>query len=226
MVRKISFTAGIFFLSCRPASSPFKCGIAISRTTTSGRSRSAAFKRERPSSTKPTTEYLGSRRPFSASSNIIWSSASSMRGRVTVLSLRSLHSYLCLNRRDTQWNLGKNFCALSGRRPHRDRSSNKSEALPHSHQSDTRVCVSKGRVKAEACIRYSQADLVGSASDLNISTIRAAVLDHVPQGLLSNPEKAQRDILWNVRQGPALGEIHRNLVLRANFLTKTHQGRR
>src|SRR5580700_6802235 len=198
--------------------------MAISRTTTSGCSRSAAFKRARPSSTKPTTEYAGSSRPFRASSNIRWSSASSTRGLVIVLSLRGLHSYPRLNRGNTQWHLGNNFCALRRRRPHRNHSPNKSKAFSHTHQSDTRVCVSKSRVKSDSCVRDPQANLVGCASNLDGRSIRAAVLDYVPQRFLSDPEKAQRDILWNVGERSALAEIHGDLVFRTHLLTKAHQG--
>src|SRR5271170_4829123 len=81
MVTNNSFTSGSRFLISRAASIPFNIGMVMSRMMRSGLRRVAASTRAFPSSTVPTTAYLGLSRFEKPSSIRAWSSARRIRGR-------------------------------------------------------------------------------------------------------------------------------------------------
>src|SRR5580658_1041810 len=80
MVTNKSFTCGRRFLISRAASIPFNIGMVMSRMMRSGLRRMAASTSALPSSTVPTTAYLGLRRLEKPSSIRAWSSAKRIRG--------------------------------------------------------------------------------------------------------------------------------------------------
>ena len=70
IVRNTSRTSGSSRLSCARASRPFRCGMEMSATITSGRSSRAAFTRARPSSTMPASSNSPSSSPFRPSATM------------------------------------------------------------------------------------------------------------------------------------------------------------
>src|SRR5215831_5642062 len=188
-VKKITLTSGIERMSCRAASRPLSWGMAMSSTTTSGRSFGAASSSARPSATAPTTSHSGSSSLTNASRSNRWSSASKTRGRFT--------SGSCLRCASAQRNTDADPRTVRRFRVDGELAPEREHALAHADESQPALANGQGVVEAGAVVDDTQSDRVGGPAQLDASVLRAAVLDGVRQRLLRDAIEAQRDLRRN-----------------------------
>src|SRR5262249_8189765 len=182
-VRKITFTLGIERLSCRAASRPLSCGMAMSRTTTSGRSFGAASRRARPSATAPTTSQSGSSSFTNASRSSRWSSASRTRGRFTSGSLPWAPSI--------QWNTDADSRTRQRLRVDRDLAAEREYALAHADESETTLAGGQLGIEPGAIVDDPQRDHIVAPAQLDTGVLCAAMLDGIGQRLLRDAIETQ-----------------------------------
>src|SRR5437867_30543 len=158
--------------------------MAMSNTTTSGRSFGAASSSARPSVTAPTTSQSGSSSLTNASRSSRWSSASRTRGRFTRGSYRwCLRSF---SQRDTDVELG----AARRLRVDRDLASERTHPLTHADEPEPTLALDLPGFEPTPMIDDPQVDRVRSAAQRDLGLLGAAVLDGISQSLLGDAIEA------------------------------------
>src|SRR5215470_5580700 len=198
-VKKITLTAGIRRLSCRAASRPFSRGMAMSSTTTSGRSFGAASSSARPSATAPTTSQSGSSSLTNASRSNRWSSASKTRGRFTSVSCRRGPS--------VQGNADGDPRAARRLRVDGELASEGEDALAHAHEPEPALALDRAGVEPGAVVDDREGDRLVYAVELHADVLRTAVLDGIGQRLLRDAIEAQGRLRRNRRREPIRREL-------------------
>src|SRR2546425_11800244 len=159
--------------------------MAMSNTTTSGRSFGAASSSGGPSVPASTTSQSGSSSLTNASRSSRWSSASRTRGRFTRVSYR-----WCLrggfSQRDTDVERG----AARRLRVDRDLTAERTHPLTHADEPEPTLALDLPGVEPTPMINDPQVDRVRSPTQRDLGLLGAAVLDGISQSLLGDAIEA------------------------------------
>src|SRR5881628_2974687 len=181
--------------------------MAMSNTTTSGRSFGAASSSARPSVTAPTTSQSGSSSLTNASRSSRWSSASRTRGRFTCGSYsRRLHGF---PQRDT----GAEPGTARRLRVDRDLASEMTHPLAHADEPEPTLALDLPGVEPAPVIDDPQGDRVRSPTQRDLDVLGATVLDGISQPLLRDAIEAQGRIRRDRCRHLIVGELDLEAVV-------------
>src|SRR5262249_38563661 len=190
IVKTITLTGTVSVLSRRRTSSPFRPGMVMSVTMTSGRSVRAVSRRRAPSDTVPTRVNSSRRRLESPSSTMAWSSASkTVRRRVAdLVCTGALH--LITRQRHHHDDLGASlWLGVDG-----ELSANDTNTLVETDQAGPALTLCLLEGESAPVVTNPQLDITRVARHVHPDVSRLRMPGGILQGFLRDAVEAQRDI--------------------------------